>query len=181
LQSAVSQRDKAVRTYVTNDGAEDAFVIESYRKAEYSRINLSYDLKEKEISLALERDLRDLAAKNPSGKLELTAAQTQNVIEQVEEKKKAALQTRDGMKEQVDMVVSALYAAREKNKLNLAIATKLNAAIEQYEEAGVDMSVAQEGIDSIFAILEKYNLLSKDPKGAEVEAKKTAIGATDGK
>jgi vancomycin resistance protein YoaR len=162
-----------------NDQAEDSFVIEQYRKSEYNRISLAYDLKIKEISAALEKDLRSLAAQNTSGKIELTPDQTQSVIDQVQVKKDAALKSRDDMRDKVDIVVSALYAAREKNKLNLAIATKLNAAIEEYEQAGVDMSMAQEGIDSIFEMLQRHNVITKDPKGAEIEAKKTAIGATN--
>lgn len=179
VQNAVTQRDKAVRVYVLNDQAEDSFVIEQYRKSEYNRISLAYDLKIKEISAALEKDLRSLAAQNTSGKIELTPDQTQSVIDQVQVKKDAALKSRDDMRDKVDIVVSALYAAREKNKLNLAIATKLNAAIEEYEQAGVDMSMAQEGIDSIFEMLQRHNVITKDPKGAEIEAKKTAIGATN--
>jgi hypothetical protein len=56
--------------------------------------------------------------------------------------------------------VGSLYAARERNKINLAVATKLNAAIEQYENAGIDMSAAQKGIDEIFELLQRANIIT---------------------
>lgn len=158
VSAASKARTDSIKTYVANDEVEDAFLIEKYKESEKKRVNMAYKLKMEELKAATHQDLRRQAAKSPDGKLTMSPQQAFWAMQDVEDKKEAILLKRDMMLGQVDIAVSALYAARKRNKLNLAVATKLNDVIEEYENAGVDMTAAQKGIDSIFKVLEKYQI-----------------------
>lgn len=159
VSAAVTERDKAIRTYVANDNAADAFLIEKYMEAERKRVDLLFELKVNEINEAIRKDLEALAKKNPNGKLELTPAQAMDVSAQLDAKKLAALKSRDEKYQEIAQVGKLLMAAREKNKINLAIREKLNAAIEEYENAGIDMSAAEKSVAEILQLLKQYELL----------------------
>jgi len=165
VTAAAEARNDAVKTYVMNDNAADAFLIEKYKESELKRVDMAYKLKMAELKAALKRDLETMA-KASGGVLKFTPEQAASVIEKVENKKTAILLQRDIMMRQVDTVARALYTARERNKINLAIATKLNEAIEDYEGAGVDMTAAQKSIEAIILLLQKHNVL--DEKGPGV-------------
>jgi len=159
VSAAVIERDKAIRTYVANDNAADAFLIEKYMEAERKQVDLLFELKVNEINEAIRGDLEALAKKSPNGKLELTPGQAMNVSAQLDAKKLAALKSRDEKYQEISKVGKLLMAAREKNKINLAIREKLNAAIAEYENAGIDMSAAEKSVAEILQLLKQYELL----------------------
>jgi len=176
VAKAAAERDKALQTYVANADAEYTFLIERYREAEYARIVARLNAKYKEIDEAVQKDLAKLAG--PDGKIAITPAQAESVLTQVRTKKQQAFESAESYKKKVDEVVQALYAANAKNKLNLAIATKLNEAVKAYEDAGIDMSMAQQGVDQIFLLLEKYKAVADNPQAAELDAKRKALKPT---
>lgn len=174
ISNAEIQSDRAIQTFVDNTDQQQAFLLEKLRESEYGRVDTAYKNKLAEIDASIESAMKRLAGAD--GNITLTPGQVKSINEQLNAKRLLALQSREALRRDVDDVIATLYDAMDKNKLNLAVALKINAAIKRYDDAGIDMSAAQEGIDAIFALLKKYNIGgAKKRRGRTIQPTEGAI------
>lgn len=131
VQDARELRTQAITHYAANSGAMVNFAIAAYQQAEYARVDALY--------------YQDTDA----AKQQANAAMAVAKVLELNAK-------RDQAKAKVDAQVAKLKAIADRAQRDPAIALKLDEAVREYENAGVDITAVPGTVDGILGILKSF-------------------------
>ena len=155
VKEASQFRDKGYQNYDKNMDEIFRFMIAKLRLSEYKRVDEKYDRAVAKAQRIYEKQVKLKAG--PDGRVPAADA----IL--LDKQKAAALKESEDLKiqlkSQIDQALDGTAAAYQKNKINLALANKINALIHQYDDAEVDLTAANAAIDELAKILTDFDVL----------------------